>query len=163
MTEAAKPVGWMDEKGEFHRSPRHHFLGLVDESCGSADHIWSGTSLDEACEAWKQFVANGSKDVRLTGWGSGAIASHREMEERLGEANAEGTFACPICGQDTPHQHTGEQIARSRDLDRWLNEQREKRWEAIKARVASLEARHPPRTPLYAHAPPDGVPEVGRG
>lgn len=148
MTEAIRPVGWLDDKGEFHRSPRHHFLGLVDEFCGSADHIWSGTSLDEACKAWKQFVAGGSKDVRLTGWGCGTIASHREMERQFGEA--EGTFACPICGQDTPHQHTGEQIHRSRELDRWLNAQHEEEWEEIKARVARLEAKYPPRTPLYA-------------
>lgn len=154
MTEA-KPVAWIDEKGEIHHSPRHHFLGMVDETCGSRDHIWSGTSFDEACEAWKRFVAEGSKDVNLTGWGCGTIASHREMEERLGEPK--GTFACPICGQDTPHQHSAEAIARGRENDTWFAQEREKRWEAIKARVAGLEARYPPRTPLYAHPPADGV------
>jgi hypothetical protein len=155
MTEAAKPVGYLDEKGEFHRSPQFHFLGLVDESCGSRDHIWSGTSLAEAGEAWKRFVAQGSKDVDLTGWGCGIIASHCVMSRQFTEAS--GTFACPICEKDAPHQHSAEVVAFHRDNEKWSQELHVKAWQQAEARVAALEARYPPRTPLYAHPPTAGV------
>lgn len=156
MTEAAKPVGYLDDKGEFHRrSPQFHFLGLVDESCGSRDHIWSGTSLAEAGEAWKRFVAQGSKDVDLTGWGCGIVASHRLMSRQFTEAV--GTFECPICEKDTPHQHTAEAVAFHRDNELWAQEQHAKAWQAVEARVAALAERYPPRTPLYAHPPTHGV------
>ena len=155
MTEAAKPAGWLDEKGEFHRSPQFHFLGLVDESCGSRDHIWSGTSLAEAGEAWKRFVVQGSKDVDLTGWNCGIIADHRLMSRQLTEAT--GTFACPICEKDTPHQHSAEAVAFHRDNEKWLQENHAKAWAEVERRVAALAERYPPRTPLYAIPPTSGV------
>ena len=153
--DTTKPVAWMDEKGEIYRSPRLHFLGLIDESCGSRDHIWSGTSLAEAGEAWKRFVAQGSKDVNLTGWNCGMIATHQQMEYQYGEARA--TAACPICGQDTPHQHSADEIASHRRHVAWWQEQRAKDWKAIEDRVARLAALYPERTALYA-AP---LPAVG--
>jgi hypothetical protein len=158
MTQAAKPVAWIDEKGEFHRSPRHHFLGLVDEGCGSRDHIWSGTSLAEAGEAWKRFVAQGSKDVDLTGWCCGVIADHRTMQRQFAEAT--GTFACPICGQETPHQHSAEIVAFHRDDEQWSHEHHAKEWKKVEERVTALAERYPDRTPLYAH-PPGVAPSQG--
>ena len=146
-----EPVAWMDKDGAVYKSPRLNFLGLIDETCGSREHIWSGTSLEEAGEAWKRFVAQGSKDVRLTGWNSGMIAMHREMESQFGEAK--GTFACPICGQDTPHQHSTEDVNFHHENQRRWQEEEAKRWKAIQDRVAVLEARYPVRIPLYTHPP----------
>jgi hypothetical protein len=158
MTEAAKPVAWIDEKGQIHHSPRRHFLGLWNDTCGSAEALWYGCSLEEAVAKWKELISRGDREVHLTGFGCGIIADHRELEQRYGEPK--GTFMCWVCGRDMPHQHTPEEIERGREHDRWASEQNEKRWAETLTRIASLEARYPPRTPLYAHPPTAGVMEV---
>jgi hypothetical protein len=40
-----------------------------------------------------------------------AVAAGEPITE---ESKMEGTFGCPICGKDSPHQHSGEEVARHR-------------------------------------------------
>lgn len=35
---------------------------------------------------------------------------------------SKGTSACPICGRDTPHYHSPEQVANHRDTEAWVEE-----------------------------------------
>lgn len=148
-----KPVAWMDEKGQFHRCPRQPLFGLVDDTCGSQDALWTGFTFQEALEAWKDITAKHSKPetVTLTGWGAGVIARHRELDWKFGQPR--GTFACPVCGKETPHEHSAEAVSMYRDDLRWHQDYMEKQWKAVEERAAALESRHPWYTPLYAHPP----------
>jgi DNA repair exonuclease SbcCD ATPase subunit len=120
---------------------RTNFLGLWNPICGSADALWHGSTLEAAAQEWRQLVAQRpGEEVDLTAYGAGELASHAEMQWRYGTPT--GTFACPICGKDAPHEHTGEAIARHRDLEAWKQRDMEKRWERIEARIAELAAIH---------------------
>lgn len=120
-----------------------NFLGLWSFSCGSNNALWHGSSLEEAAKEWRRLVAaHPGEEVDLTAYGRGEVASHREMEWRYGAPK--GSFACPICQQETPHQHTGEAIAWHRDLEAWKQRDMEKRWERIEARIAELAALNAP-------------------
>ena len=144
-----KPVAWMDEKGNLFRTPRHELYGLVDDTCGNRDVLWSGFTFEEAIQAWREITAKQTEEVTLTGWGCGVLADHQDMAWRYGAPH--GTFACPICKDETPHVHTAEEIGWQHETSASTLCYREKRWKEIDGRIAELEAKHPWYTPLYAH------------
>jgi uncharacterized Zn finger protein (UPF0148 family) len=37
-----------------------------------------------------------------------------------------GTFACPICGKDSPHTHSAEEVERHREAEAWVEESLQK-------------------------------------
>lgn len=116
-----------------------NFLGLWSPVCGSSQVLWTGSTLEAAALEWQRLVAQQPDEkVDLTAYGRGEVASHRELEWRYGTPKA--SFACPICGKETPHEHTGEAIAWYRDLEAWKQRDMEKRWERIEARIAELTA-----------------------
>lgn len=116
-----------------------NFLGLWSPVCGSSQVLWTGSTLEAAALEWQRLVAQQPDEkVDLTAYGRGEVASHRELEWRYGTPKA--SFACPICGKETPHEHTGEAIAWHRDLEAWKQRDMEKRWERIEARIAELTA-----------------------
>ncbi|WP_380778100.1 hypothetical protein [Sphingomonas sp. R86520] len=39
-----------------------------------------------------------------------------------------GTFACPICGKDTPHYHSPEEVSEHRENEAWV----EASWQQIR-------------------------------
>lgn len=117
---------------------RTSFLGLWNHSCGSNNALWYGSTLEDAAQEWKRLVAKGEEDVSLTAYGAGTVATPAEMAWRYG--TPKGTFACPICGKDTPHQHSGEVIAFHRDNEAYYRQQMEASWQAIEARIAQLAA-----------------------
>lgn len=118
-----------------------NFLGLWNPTCGSANALWHGATLEAAAQEWRRLVAqHPGEEVDLTAYGAGELASHAEMQWRYGTLLA--SFACPICGLETPHQHSGEAIARQREFETWQRERMEKRWERIEARIAELAAIH---------------------
>jgi DNA repair exonuclease SbcCD ATPase subunit len=120
---------------------RTAFLGLWNPVCGSNNALWHGSTLEAAVKEWQRLVAQRpGEEVDLTAYGAGELASHAEMQWRYGTPT--GTFACPICGKDAPHEHTGEAVARHRDLEAWKQRDMEKRWERIEARIAELAAIH---------------------
>jgi DNA repair exonuclease SbcCD ATPase subunit len=121
---------------------RADFLGLWNDACGSSQVLWTGSTLEAAAQEWRRLVAAGESDVSLTTYGRGEVASHHEMEWRYGTPKA--SFACPICGKETPHEHTGEAIAWHRDMEAWKQRDMEKRWERIEARIAELAALNAP-------------------
>lgn len=41
---------------------------------------------------------------------------------------AVGTFACPICGKDAPHTHSGAEVEQHRDLELWV----ERSWQDMR-------------------------------
>lgn len=114
------------------------FLGLWNHSCGSANALWYGSTLEDAAKAWRDLVAKGEADVDLTAYGAGTVATHAEMEWRYGAPK--GTFACPICGKDTPHQHTAEVVAFHRENEAYRHRSMEARWQEIEARVVAMAA-----------------------
>ena len=116
-----------------------NFLGLWSPVCGSSQVLWTGSTLEAAALEWQRLVAQQPDEkVDLTAYGRGEVASHRELEWRYGTPKA--SFACPIYGKETPHEHTGEAIAWHRDLEAWKQRDMEKRWERIEARIAELTA-----------------------
>ena len=115
------------------------FLGLWTHSCGSNNALWYGSTLEAAAQEWQRFVANGETDVALTAYGAGTVATHAEMAWRYG--TPKGTFSCPICGTDTPHQHSAEAVAFHRDNEAWRQRRMEKCWQEIEARIAKLARR----------------------
>lgn len=42
---------------------------------------------------------------------------------------SEGTFACPICGKDSPHQHSNAEVQQWRDTELWV----ERSWQDFRA------------------------------
>jgi len=153
LPDGIKPVVWMDMDGGVHHCPRQPLFGLIDDTCGSQDVLWTGFTFNEALQAWKDITSGHSKPqtVRLTGRGAGVIASPQLMAWKFGKSG--GTFACPICGKETPHEHSGEMVALYRDNSRWEQDYMEKKWKAVEEQAAALEARHPWYTPLYATPP----------
>jgi hypothetical protein len=114
------------------------FLGLWTHSCGSNNALWYGSTLEDAAQAWRGFVAKGETDVAMTAYGAGTVATHAEMAWRYG--TTKGTFACPICEQDTPHQHSTEAVAFHRDNEAHRQKSMERCWQEIEARIAQLAA-----------------------
>jgi hypothetical protein len=151
LNETKPAVAWMDAKGGFHRRPRQHLFGLVDDSCSREEALWLGFTFEEALQAWREVTDKHPKpeSVNLTGWGVGVIARYREMTWKCGPAK--GTFACPICGEDAPHVHSGLEVVLHRDDEASWQRYREKEWEKVVARAAALEARYPWYTPLYTY------------
>jgi hypothetical protein len=122
---------------------RDDFLGLWSFSCGSNNALWHGSTLEAAAKEWRRLVAqHPGEEVDMTAYGRGEVASHREMEWRYGTPKA--SSVCPICDKDTPHQHTGDAIARHHELEAWKQRDMEQRWERIEARIAELAALNTP-------------------
>jgi len=61
--------------------------------------------------------------VDMTGALNTFLSRHRLAS--VSSASAEtpgGTFACPICGKDTPHYHSPEEVAQHRETEAWVEE-----------------------------------------
>lgn len=110
-------------------------LALWNHSCGSGQHLWHGPTLEDAATAWRELTAKG-EEADLTAWGRGIIATHNEMRWKFGVPKS--TFACPMCGQETPHQHSAESAAFYRENEAHMQRVMERRWEEISARIASI-------------------------
>lgn len=55
----------------------------------------------------------------------------------MSATEAQGTFACPICGKDTPHYHSPVEVAEHRDTEAWVEESLAKFHETHAATLAS--------------------------
>jgi hypothetical protein len=110
-------------------------LGLWNHNCGSSQHLWHGSTLEQAAVAWRTLVAGG-EEAHLTAWQCGTIATHEEMRWKFGEPK--GTFACPICGRNTPHPHSAEAMEFYWNNEHHRQRTMVRRWEEILARVASI-------------------------
>lgn len=112
------------------------YLGLWSHSCGSGQHLWHGSTLEEAATAWRELTAKRDEEVDLTSWGRGTVATHHEMAWKFGTPKC--SFACPICGQETPHEHSAEAISLHRHSEAVTQREMEKRWQEIESRIAAL-------------------------
>ncbi|MET0375981.1 MAG: hypothetical protein ABW128_17205 [Rhizorhabdus sp.] len=56
-----------------------------------------------------------------------------------GEGTPQGTFTCPICGKDTPHYHSPEEVERHRETEAWVEES----WQQARPKFFPDGAAHP--------------------
>jgi hypothetical protein len=81
------------------------------------------------CEKLREIAGLGESNMKrcatpIRDWSAEAAT----MIERLASvsyASAEtpgGTFACPICGTDTPHYHSPEEVKEHRETEAWVEE-----------------------------------------
>ena len=98
-------------------------------------------SFDEAVTSLLSMAsAHPAKDLAITGWNHGILATARDVEKLF--APAEGTFACPICGDETPHQHDGNEVQEHTKSQIFWQKEDEKRRKEILRRVDNIEDRY---------------------
>lgn len=90
----------------------------------------------------------GKHGLAITGWNHGILAYGRDVRDLF--LPPKGTFKCPICGVDIPHQHSGEEIVEHRHFERHQQTNNQKRRREILDRVAHVENTYGSRPNLSA-------------
>lgn len=75
------------------------------------------------------------------------MAERLDAEAPAIPAGEQGTFTCPVCGKDTPHYHSPQEVERHREDEAWV----EKSWQEFRPTVfPDAAARHPATPPSTA-------------
>ena len=138
-------VLWVDKNGKIHEQQREYIFFLHGDDDGGANVTWSGTSFESAIEAWKELGPH----LDITGLWAGVVASRDELKNRFLQESPNGTFSCPICGKETPHQHPADMVLDMRETQIHCAKEAEERWQKILAQASEIEAMYPARTSLY--------------
>ena len=120
-----------------------------EDFADGADVVESCETFEEAVAAWDEHVTEDpDANLSITGWNHGVLAFHHDIAELFGQPR--GTFACPICLQETPHTHTHAEIDQDRKQERELQKMRESKRKEILARMANIEKMYGTRPNLDA-------------
>lgn len=117
---------------------RHPFgIGDPDALDHDGEIVAVAETFSEAVEKWEALVKRSpGVGFYITGWNHGVLAHFDEVRDLFAEPR--GTFACPICLQDTPHTHTPEEIAADRKVELELQAMRAHNRAAILRRAENV-------------------------